>query len=287
MSRLSATELIKLAESMPERERELVETTGRLRLVAGKQLERLFFHNGAKAASRARAARRVLASLTEQGVLFRLERRIGGVRAGSAGHVYGLGPVGKRLIAYWRGEGLRRVRTPYEPGVVYVRHSLAVAEQYVRLREAERGASLELLWFEAEPECWRSFAGAAGAEVLKPDALVKVGVGEFIETSFLEVDCGTEGRGALFAKCRRYVRYFDSGVEQAESGVFPRVVWITTSQARVRLLVEVCAEMGAEHWRLFVVGTTGRAVPLLRGDVTRGDAVESTTKCPQTGQAGV
>ncbi len=267
MSRLSAAGLLALAEAIPERERRIVETTGRLRLVAGKQLERLCLSEIGQAASRARAARRVLAGLSEQQILFRLERSIGGVRAGSAGHVYGLGPVGKRLIAYWQGEGLARVRTPHEPGSIFVRHTLAVAEMYVQLIEAERAGRFELVAFEAEPDCWRPLAGAYGrVETLKPDAFVRLGVGEFEERSFIEVDCGTEGRGALLRKCRRYLAYYQSGVEQAESGVFPRVVFLTTNQARVRLLVDVCASLAPEHWQLFSVGTADKAMGLLSGE---------------------
>ena len=45
----------------------------------------------------------------------------------------------------------------HEPGLAFVRHTLAVTELYVRLREAERAGTLELLEFEPEPECWRSY----------------------------------------------------------------------------------------------------------------------------------
>jgi Replication-relaxation len=267
MSRLSSAGLMALVEAMPAREREIVETTARLRLVAGTQLARLSLPDNGKPASRARAARRVLAGLVDSQVLFRLERRIGGVRAGSAGHVYSLGPVGKRLIAYWQGEGLVRVRTPHEPGPIFVRHALAVAECYVQLKEAEQAGRAELVAFEVEPR--RSFSGGyGGAVTLKPDALVRLGIGEFEERSFLEVDCGTEGRGALLAKCRRYAAYYQSGGEQAEHGVFPRVVWLTTTQARVRLLVDVCASLPPEHWRLFSVGTADRVVELCSGAAT-------------------
>jgi Replication-relaxation len=268
MSRVEAAGLVALADAVPERERQIIETTGRLRLVAGKQLERMYFSEIGRAASRARAARRIFAGLTEQGVLFRLERRIGGVRAGSAGHIYGLGPLGKRLLAYWQGEGLTRARTPHEPGPIFVRHTLAVAEQFVTLVEAERAGRFELVAFQNEPDCWRPLAGAYGrADTLKPDAFVRLGLGEFEERSFIEVDCGTEGRGALLTKCRRYTTYFQSGIEQAEHGVFPRVVWITTNQERVGLLVEVCASLAPEHWRLFSVGTASQVVALCSGAV--------------------
>jgi hypothetical protein len=254
VSRVSAAALQSLADALPERERQIVETVGRLRLVTGSQLERLYFNGTGKAASRERAARRVFADLSEQHILHRLERRIGGVRAGSGGHIYGLGPVGKRLIAYWQGQGLVRVRTIHEPGGVFVRHTLATAEQYVRLIEAERAGQCELLTFDSEPSCWRRHISRDGRPVtLKPDAYVRLGVGEFEQRSFLEVDLGSEGRGALAAKCRYYINYYRSGQEQTQHGVFPRVVWATTNQARVRLLVDVCSALPPEYWQLFQV----------------------------------
>jgi hypothetical protein len=267
VKRVSALELLTLAEAMPERERHIVETVGELRLVSGNHVERLFFDGEGTAASRGRSTRRVLAALSDQQVLTRLERRIGGVRAGSAGAVYGLGPVGKRLLAYWRGEGLKRVRAAYEPRSLFVRHTLAVAEQYARLVEAARDDRCDLLAFDSEPTCWRTYAsGRGGLVTLKPDALVRLGLGDFEQRSFVEVDCGSEGRGALLRKCRYYVAYYQSGREQVETGVFPAVVWITTTQARVRLLVDVCSTLPPEYWRLFCVGTPERLLALCSGE---------------------
>ena len=45
------------------------------------------------------AARRALQRLTKLGLLATLERRIGGVRSGSDGLIYRLGPAGQRLQA--------------------------------------------------------------------------------------------------------------------------------------------------------------------------------------------
>jgi hypothetical protein len=139
---------------------------------------------------------------------------------------------------------------------------------YVRLREAEAAGQLELLTFEPEPSCWRRYSGAAGgALVLKPDAFVRLGVGAYEDRYFLEIDCGTEGRGALVRKCQTYLAYYRAGREQTAHGVFPRVVWITTSERRVGLLVDVCAALPAEAWKLFAITTPERAVDLLLGSV--------------------
>jgi hypothetical protein len=48
--------------------------------------------------------------------------------------------------------------------------------------------------------------------------------------------------------------------------VFPRVVWITTTERRVALLTAVCASMPAEAWKLFVVTTPERALGVLTGN---------------------
>lgn len=267
MTRVSATQLIALAEVMPERDRQIVQAVARLRLAAGSQLARLFFWNVASAASRGRSARRVLASLCAQHTLMPLERRVGGVRAGSAGTVYALGPIGKRLMAYWQGEGLLRVRAVHQPGAPFVRHTLTVAEQYVRLVEAERAGRLELLAFEAEPACWRTYHGPGGGVLtLKPDAFARLGVGDFEQRSFVEADLGSEGRGALARQCRAYLAYYLSGREQAEAGVFPRVVWLTTTEARVRLLRDICAGLPVEGRRLFTVAPFTDAISTLAGE---------------------
>ncbi len=273
MNRVSSRQLVELADTLPERERQVVQTVGRFKLVTGSQLGRLFFWDIARAASRGRAVRREIATLAEQHILYPLPRRVGGVRAGSAGQVVSLGPIGKRLLAYWQGEGFVRVRAAHEPGSLFARHTLAVAEQYVRLVEAERAGSGELIAFDTEPTSWRTFVSPHGGTVtLKPDAFVRLGVSDFEQRSFLEVDLGSEGRGALARQCRAYLAYFQSGQEQTETGVFPRVVWITTSTARVRLLVEVCSSLPPEYWQLFVVGTPERLLALCRGEDVSGAA---------------
>lgn len=265
MSGLGSSQLVVLTERLSARDRAMAELIARLRLVSGRQLERVFFP-GPPSPSRARSARRALARLSDLRVLARLERRVGGVRAGSAGHVYCLDVAGQRLVAYWNGKGLTRSRSVYEPESPFVRHGLAVSELYVRLVEAEQGGQLELMAFDAEPVCWRSFTGVAGNLVtLKPDSFVSLGVGLDELSSFVEVDCGTEGRGALSRKCQAYIDYFRSGGEQVAHGIFPRVVWLTTTQRRVGLITEVCASLPPETWRLFVVGTGGQDVGLLTG----------------------
>jgi hypothetical protein len=266
VSRVGSVGLVDLASRLSPRDQAIIDAVARLRLLSTRQLERLLFAEITHPGTRARLARRVLARLVALGILGRLERRVGGVRAGAAGHVYFTAAAGQRLLAFWRGEGLRRTRNPYEPSSAFVRHTLAVAELYVQLIEADREGAAGLLEFQGEPGCWCPFIGHAGAPlVLKPDARVRLAVaaGEE-EHAFLEVDCGTEGRTALTRKCRAYVAYWRSG---AERDVFPRVVWVTTNEQRVNLLGEVCASMPAETWKLFLVSTPARVLTVLTGNL--------------------
>lgn len=264
MTRLSSVRLVELSGELSGREREITEVVVRLRLASAKQVERLFFAQTLDPASRARLARRTLARLTQHGLLGRLERRIGGVRAGAAGHVYFATAGAQRLVAYWQGAGLRRPRSRYEPNGAFVRHTLAVTESYVRLVEADRAGKVELLEFESEPRAWRAFVGPGGArQLLKPDAFVRLGVSQDEEErAFLEIDCATESRAALTRKCHIYIAAWRAGIE---SDVFPRVVWITTTEQRARLLGEVCASLPAVAWKLFVVTTPERALATLTG----------------------
>jgi hypothetical protein len=273
MSRVSLPRLVALADGMPLHERQIVETVARLTLVSGRQLSGLFFYfsfsNFSDSAAFTRRARRVLARLVEQRVLDRLERRRGGPGGGSSAWVYALGPAGVRMVAYWAGEGLPRSRAAHEPSTTWTAHTLAVSELYVRLREAEQAGRVELLAFDAEPDCWRAYTRLGGAAgVLKPDAFVRLGAGEFEDSFLVEVDLGTERRGQLTRQHHAYSEYFRSGVEQAKTGVFPGVLWVVPDARRVALLADIQRGLPAQARRLFTVASSEQALGVLCGDAT-------------------
>lgn len=282
MSRVSVPRLVALADGMPAHERQMVEAIARLSLVSGRQLLNLFIYNNCNysysavpsaASAVARRVRRILARLVETRVLQRLERRHGGAGGGSSSCVYALGPAGRRMLAYWAGEGLPRSRGAYEPSVAWTAHTLAVTDLYVRLREAERAGRAELLAFDAEPACWRRFARLGGAAgLLKPDAYVEIGKGEWIDSFFAEVDLGSERRGQLTRQHHIYSEYFRSGVEQTLAGVFPSVLWIVPDARRVALLQEIHRGLPAQARRLFTVVSSEQALTVLCGQATDAEA---------------
>ena len=94
--------------------------------------------------------------------------------------------------------------------------------------------------------------------------------GEWEHHWFMEVDLSTEGSAALMRKLRLYLDYWRTGIEQAERGTFPLVLWLTSTErqeTRLRLLIDALPE---SERRLFLVARLGREVHSIKD-------VESTT----------
>jgi hypothetical protein len=254
--------------SLTDRDRSLIRTVSDLRFVSGDQLARLHFIE-ADPEAQARAARRSLIRLTRADVLARLPRRVGGVRAGSAGFVYHLGAVGYRLAVRYGWQPERRRRRSDIPGTTFLHHSLVVAELHTLLREADRSRRIELLELSAEPSCWRSYGGvgAQAGKTLKPDSYLRLGVGEFEDSYFIEVDRGTVGSTTLDRKLREYVAYEASGLEQTR-GVFPRVLWLVPDASRAAAIGVSIGRLTKASRELFAVALQADAVDVVSGTST-------------------
>ena len=269
--RVGRRELVQLAERLNDRDRRIIEAVDKLRLVRADQLRRLFFSELTTEGARARLCRRSLQRLTETGLLRPLERRIGGNRAGSSGRVYTLAPAGRRLLAHWRGLSIASDRGVHEPGLLFAAHTLAIADLYVTLVEAERAGRVELLSFDPEPvRTYTSTIG--GTSSLKPDAHVQLGIGDYEHVSFCELDCGTEGRGALERKIHAYLNLYRSGREQTEHGLFPRVVWITPNPDRAAYISALVDALPPDAQELFAVTTSDHVLAVLAAADTPGPA---------------
>jgi hypothetical protein len=250
----------RLRERLSTRDVAIVRQVGELRLMSARQIGAIHFpgsgHDNAAAAMRAR--QRVLARLVRDGLLMALDRRIGGVRAGSAGLVLGLGPLGQRVLSL---DGPRRRK--HEPGGRFVDHTLAIAQLVVDVQVAARQGSLELLACQAEPTCWREFGAIGGRRVLRPDAFLSLGVGEYELRWFIEVDRASESLPVVTRKCRLYGDYYQAGVEQGRGGVFPRVCWIVPDELRAERLRRAIARDRQLPAGLFVVTTEMQSVAAL------------------------
>lgn len=269
--RTQADRLTVLAAGLSERDHAIVGDVVRLRFLTASQLSRLHFAAIAQPVTRIRRVQRTLGRLVEQGLLLRCDRRVGGVRAGSASFTYAPSAEAFRLVSFMAGGGIPRARVVVEPGTSFVDHTVAVNEVYVQLMVAQRAGPIELLEHEAEPDCWRIFLDPIGSNVsLRPDAFVSLGIGELEQRSFVEVDRGTEGTTALRRKLLTYTNYWRSGIEQQRHGVFPRVVWQVGHPRRVAVLDTLIDELSADAQRLFILGEEADLLGQLRGDVAAG-----------------
>lgn len=255
-SRLSARRLAGLAEELSERDRALLAVLARLRVASGAQLERLSFRE-IVASARGRVRRRVLGRLVRLGLVVTLDRRVGGVRAGSAGLVYALSGAGWRLVDLLdrRSEAPRR-RTRETPGALFLAHALAVSEIYVDLKEQveqfgamtdESGPAIEIFDVEADAR-WRDESG----EVHRPDALVVLSLGPVEDVWWLEVDRGTESLARVQWMLRRY-QQFATAAGGGPRGVIPRVLVTVLDDKRRRGVDRLISRMTASEGLLQVV----------------------------------
>ena len=253
--------LRRLQGLVSERDVAVIQSVADHRLITSQQLIELHFWNHASAVSGIRAANRVLNRLRDLRLLRRLDRPVGGLGGGSTGFVWALDVAGDRLLR--DGDPSAPRRRPFEPSVMFLAHTLAIAHRRVEIEQAARRGAYELLSVKTEPSNWRSFPGRHAQQLwLKPDLDVTTAIGEWEHDWFIEVDLGTESGTALLKKCRIYLNYFRSGREQRARGAFPRVVWLMPGQSRVTLLERLLGPEKAPVG-LFTITTQERLVELL------------------------
>ena len=273
-SYLTIARLHELRSKLSQHDLRVLRSVAQLRFLSGAQLMQLHFADAqADPAAQARSARRALLRLTKLGLLARLPRLIGGVRAGSAGFVYHLDVAGQRLSMELGWQPKRRGRRSVTPGLLFLHHSLRIAELHVQLHEADRSRRIELLELTAEPVCWRSYDGIGSQRpTLKPDSFVRLGLGAYEDSYFVEVDRGTEGSRAVGHQLQAYVAYYRSGVEQTSRQVFPKVLWTAETDERVGMLAAGLLALPPDARQLFQVVPFDQAVALMADEYSKESA---------------
>jgi hypothetical protein len=217
---------------MPERDWEVLRRIAEHRYLTTSQVQRFVFTNHDSEQAAARTARHVLQRLDRLGIIRPLQRRIGGVRAGSSAHVWQLAPPGARLL---RDDGFT-YRT-HEPSPRFLAHCLTVADVHLGLQDLVTLDTITNVRVQTEPSCWRRFTGPGGEpRWLQPDLAAVVSTADYGDRWFIEVDLGTESLPTLLRKCGQYEQYRAAGIEQAEHGAFPLVLWLFTRPERVAKL---------------------------------------------------
>lgn len=245
-----------LDRRLSERDWLILRSIDEYRYLLTRQVARLHFDLDAATKTIPRTTNLTLGRLRELRLVRELDRRIGGVRAGSSGKVWQLTETANRLLAWKDGEpNTPRVRAT-EPGATFLEHALAVAEVVLDLNDAAVARDVAVSRVELEPAAWRPYLDRSGATVrLKPDVAVVTQAGEYEDRWFLEVDRETEPPNRIVRKSLQYQDYRHTGHEQSQSGIFPAVVWIVPSRRRRDQLRARLREEPRIDARIFTVVT--------------------------------
>lgn len=237
--RMSRGRLQEIRSQLSERDMSVIEEVAKNRFLTSHQLRRHHFADHATDTAAIRATNRALARLAGLGLIVHLDRRVGGVRAGSGSHVWTLTEAGARLLRVAdEPDGLPARYRAHEPTTSFLEHTLAVAEVCLRLSEADRGGNFSIVELLREPDCWRAYSGRHGGVVqLKPDLSLVTTCGEYEDHWFLEIDRSTEPPSRVVRACLKYEAYRQTGAERKRIGVFPAVVWITPDAKRANTLL--------------------------------------------------
>jgi Replication-relaxation len=249
-ARITPARLRLLAAELPDRYTRPVLHLSRARILTGAQLDRLLRQPGTAPRTAERARQRAMTYLCRLGLAATLDRRIGGVRAGSAGHVHVLTPAGHKLAALLAGQQPpRRIRHSRAPGTMFVYHALDIAEIYVQLTEASRDRSVRVAAFVTEPATrWSTGTGT----YLRPDAYTALATSTYRDVWWLEIDRDTESAPRLRDKLRDYLDHATYG-GTGPDGALPRVLVTAPTPKRCAVISGLITGLPPPAAELFVV----------------------------------
>jgi hypothetical protein len=223
--RTRTADIAAIEAELSDRDHAILHSVAEHHFLTIRQIEALHFAEH-RPISGGRIARRVLARLRDLRLLAALDRRIGGMNAGSYGMVHYIDLVGDQVL-----HGLAaRARRYDEPSQRFLHHQLAIADTKISLITADRSHAIDLVECVVEPASWRRYTSVGGARLtVKPDLYAETAAGDdLVRAWFIEVDRSTEHLPTLLKKCRDYEAYRQTGIEQDRHGAFPLVVWSIT-----------------------------------------------------------
>lgn len=69
----------------------------------------------------------------------------------------------------------------------------------------------------------------------------------------------------MAAKCKQYIQYFNTGIEQRENEIFPLVIWIVPDEKRKLAILNRIKEDLNAYWELFTVVTLEELPDFIQG----------------------
>lgn len=262
--RLTTARLRQLAAELSPRYTAPLAHLAAARVLTGAQLDRLLADLDTSADTTSRVRRRIMTRLAALGVVGTLERRIGGVRAGSAGHVHVLTPAGHRLVALLDGQPTpRRARHSRAPGPMFVNHALDIAEVYIQLTETSRTGTFGVAAFLTEPATWWPTGNGAH---LRPDAYTLLRATTHADCWWLEIDRDTESPARLRDKIGTYRDFLTTG-GTGPHGVSPRVLFTAPTQQRADTIRAAIAAVMVADAAMITVTTHAHGAQFLGNEL--------------------
>jgi hypothetical protein len=128
-----------------------------------------------------------------------------------------------------------------EPNPLFLAHAAAVSELYVALKTG-LPEGLRLTGFEREAEAREAFRGYDGKKhAVAPDACIQIEEADGrLLLGLVELDLGTMSARQLKAKAEGYAEYVEREGWRQRNSYCPPLLFITTSEKRVRTFLAIC-----------------------------------------------
>ncbi len=272
-SRISQKKLVELSARLSERDTEILASLKKYRFLLTGQLQRLFFTDKSTKRKNSINTQHTLKKLREYKLIAPLKRQIGGVLGGSSSLIWYLTEPGYRLLRLADAEKYTRKRFE-EPSPLFLEHTLAIAETAVQLHDiCKDSEDLDLEQVDPEPSCWRPYKYNGRTAYLKPDLFAVTTYDGYEDSWFIEIDLSTESPNTVVEKCKAYISYYNTGIEQLEYDVFPMVVWIVKDKIRKERLRQYIQDGIPNRPKMFLIITPNQLEQMVRQFIDREEIV--------------
>lgn len=265
--RISQRYLYHGGKPMTNQHFEILQFLADARLATSSQLARLFFAESPTHRSQIRRANLVTKQLKEAGFIYHQPRKIGGWTKGSSSYIWSLTYKGWKKLKEVNSSISLRFRNKVDFSQNHVEHTLAITEIFVEFKELEQLGKIKLEDFQFEPKSWRYYADIGGSSlILKPDAFAKITVGEYEDFYFFELDRSSESLTRIINTCKKYIHYYNTGIEQRVNDIFPFVLWIVPDERRKENISNAIHLKLNNFWQMFQVVTLDEFSQFIHGE---------------------
>ena len=246
---------------------EILQFLADARLATSSQLARLFFAESPTHRSQIRRSNLATKQLKEAGLIYHQPRKIGGWTKGSSSYIWSLTYKGWKKLKEVNSSISLRFRNRVDFSQNHVEHTLAITEIFVELKELEQLGKIKLEEFHYEPKSWRYYSDIGGSSlILKPDAFAKITVGEYEDFYFFELDRSSESLTRIINTCKKYIHYYNTGIEQRVNDIFPFVLWIVPDEQRKENISNAIHLKLNNFWQMFQVVTLDEFSQFIHGE---------------------